>query len=83
VFANMSTTTDQRALKGDAILQPSVHDGGTMADKVATLLRWIPYNTAGDNLVDAAIAAPLPGMVSDDWPSMILANGTGQGFTIP
>jgi|SRR5271157_372993 len=83
VFANMSSLMNQRALKGDAILQPSPSDMGTLADKVATLERWIPYNEFADNLVDAAIAKPLPGMVSDDWPSMILANGTGQGFTIP
>ena len=83
VFANMSSNVQQRALKGDAILQPSVADGGTLADKVATLERWIPYDVFGPNLVDAAIATPLPGMVSDDWESMILASGTGQGFTIP
>ena len=83
VFANMSSLTSQRALKGDGIIQPSPADGGTLADKVATLERWIPYNEFGNNLVDAAIAKPLPGMVSDDWESMILANGNGQGFTVP
>jgi len=46
---------------GDAILQPGPADGGTLADRIATLTRWvqIDFSDAGENLVDAAIATPV------------------------
>ena len=53
---------------GDEILQPGPYDGGTLADQVATLARFVnikqpPYT----NLVDCAIAAPLSDdLVSDE-----------------
>ncbi len=46
-------------LAGDAVLQPSYSDGGTVADAVASLVRWIPISFAvgQSNVVDAALAA--------------------------
>jgi len=42
---------------GDAIYQPGTYDGGTSADQIAKLSRFIPINFNGRcNLVDAAIA---------------------------
>jgi hypothetical protein len=68
VFAN-----ENRARKGDNILQPGKYDGGThdpgshpgdcvctKRDKcVATLYKFVPINFSGPNLVDAAVAKPL------------------------
>lgn len=60
VFANCSTTDKPAAHVGDPIYQPGIADGGDIdKDVVATLLRWVPYNTNGDNIVDAAVAKPL------------------------
>lgn len=72
VFANMSTTRTRRALKGDPILQPSPVDGGCEADVVGYLERWIPYDTEGANLVDAAVARPAPGILTSE---VILGDG--------
>jgi len=42
---------------GSPIFQPGLLDGGDPAkDQVATLLRFVPLNPAGDNQVDCAIA---------------------------
>jgi hypothetical protein len=43
------------AVPGDAVLQPGPADGGTAADRVATLTAFERF-TAGRNLVDAAVA---------------------------
>ncbi|MGW0809961.1 hypothetical protein [Nonomuraea sp. NPDC002799] len=45
-----------KGVKGEKIIQPGVHDGGTAAnDTIATLKRWAPITTAGTK-IDAAIA---------------------------
>jgi hypothetical protein len=80
-FANMSTVLDKRARKGDPILQPSLADGGRYPeDIVAYLERWIPFDPVYNNLVDAAVARPVPGVMSDD---IILSEGSGTEFIIP
>src|SRR5262249_51225941 len=49
---------ENRAKKGDAILQPGPFDGGeNPADKVATLSNSIRLNKTKPNLVDCAVAA--------------------------
>ncbi len=56
VLANSNAAT-----KGDPILQPGKHDGGTYpADTIAHLKRFIPilFNRNRYNLVDAALAKP-------------------------
>jgi hypothetical protein len=44
------------AAAGDAVLQPGLADGGTSADRVATLLRFRRLVAGATNLVDAAVA---------------------------
>ncbi|MCY7350067.1 MAG: S1 family peptidase [Cytophagaceae bacterium] len=60
VFANVN-----QASPGDAIFQPGVADGGSDADAIATLTRWVPIqlNSSAFNAVDAAIARLSPGVV--------------------
>lgn len=47
--------------KGDDVLQPSLNDGGTLADSVAKLADWVPFNLSlgYTNRADAAIAGPI------------------------
>ncbi|SEO67232.1 hypothetical protein [Trujillonella endophytica] len=49
---------------GDPVLQPGPADGGTGADRVATLSAFVRF-TAGRNLVDAAVAVLDPGVEAD------------------
>ena len=81
-LANCSTITTPRAQVGDAIMQPSPIDGGSYPqDIVATLERWIPYdNVGGYNTVDAAVAKPLPGMLTTD---LILSSMNDEEFRQP
>jgi hypothetical protein len=52
VFANLNN-----ASLNDPLIQPGVIDGGTLADRFATLHRWVTLNSGQDstNRVDAAI----------------------------
>ncbi|MGY1651376.1 hypothetical protein [Geodermatophilus sp. SYSU D01119] len=63
---------------GDAVLQPGPADGGTAADRVATLAAVAPL-TAGPNRVDAAVATLDEGVTADpgDVP------GGPLGATVP
>jgi len=80
-FANADSVSDRRANKGDPILQPSIGDEGIYPDDVVAYLeRWIPFDPTADNYVDAAIARPIAGMLSDE---MILSQGAGSEFIIP
>jgi hypothetical protein len=80
-FANMDTVIDRRAHKGDPILQPSVGDNGVYPDDiVAYLERWVPFDPICNNLIDAAVAKPVPGVLSDN---LILSEGSGSEFIIP
>jgi len=74
VFANCSTEESPNALEGDPIYQPGLADGADFQkDIVATLLRWIPYSTTGDNLVDVAVAKPGRGILTSDL--ILVENG--------
>jgi hypothetical protein len=67
VFANCSTEDRPNAQVGDPIYQPGRADGAVEEkDVVATLARWIPYSVTSDNLVDAAVATPKPGVITSD-----------------
>jgi hypothetical protein len=80
-FANMDSVYNRRAYKGDPILQPSRGDGGTYPDDVVAYLeRWVPFDPICNNLIDAAVAKPAPGVLSDD---LILSEGSGSEFIIP
>ncbi len=70
VLANSTNGRDRLAKKGDAILQPGPYDGGSLADAIATLERFVPIRakklrrfsalgTNKENLVDAAVGRPL------------------------
>jgi len=55
---NHVLANENRAKKGDHILQPGVFDGGQdPADKVGELLRFIRLKKAGANVVDGAVAS--------------------------
>lgn len=58
VLANASTRQVPRASNGDPILQPGPYDGGTLADKVGTLKKYIPMDRNAMNRVDVAVYAP-------------------------
>ncbi len=42
ILANATSGFDGRAMVGDPILQPGPYDGGTEADRIATLFRFVP-----------------------------------------
>ncbi|MGQ9558734.1 MAG: hypothetical protein ACUVTU_12385 [Desulfurispora sp.] len=42
ILANATSGFDGRAMIGDPILQPGPYDGGTAADRIATLVRFVP-----------------------------------------
>lgn len=81
VLANSTNGKDNRARKGDPILQPGPLDGGTKKqDKIARLYRYVPLKDNGLNLVDAAVAKPQrPSLVVPE----ILGVGLVQGKTLP
>jgi hypothetical protein len=55
---NHVLANENRARKGDAILQPGpIDDGKDPADKVATLSRFVRLKKTGANIVDVAVAA--------------------------
>ncbi|MBC7339630.1 MAG: hypothetical protein H5U04_07195 [Firmicutes bacterium] len=118
VLANGSDGRDGRAQRGDPIRQPGTYDGGTEADTVAHLERFVPLFRAGagtrvycpvargvekiadrvvsalrpgygihvyprrsrENVVDAAVARPLPGVSLDPT---ILEVGRVTGIAEP
>jgi len=59
VLANADSIQNSRANKGDATYQPGSYDGGTSADTIANLERWVKMDEAGTNTVDCAIAKPI------------------------
>jgi hypothetical protein len=62
VFAQVN-----QANTGDDLYQPGPADGGTSADRFATLQRFVPIHLGGQtpNRVDAAIGKILPGIETD------------------
>ena len=88
VFANTCSKTNYRGHVGDAIIQPGSADGGTIADTVATLYKWVPFDDNKTNLVDAALAIPVnqsiasPYILADDNFRVISINGV-RSITSP
>ena len=81
VYANSDMTTDQKAYKGDSILQPGKYDGGKdPADRIAKLERWIEINPFTANEVDCAVAVPLS---EEDVDPEILEIGRVSGVVEP
>lgn len=60
---NHVLANENRARRGDTILQPGSYDGGTRThDRVAELSRFIRLRTGHPNLVDCATARLVPGI---------------------
>lgn len=62
VLANVTNGRDGRSAIGDAIYQPGSYDGGTSADTIAHLHRFVPVyygSNSKANLVDCAVAKPI------------------------
>ncbi|GAH55380.1 unnamed protein product, partial [marine sediment metagenome] len=79
VLAAGSTKQLPRANIGDPILQPGPYDGGTLADAVGTLSWYMPIDTEGLNLIDAALWEPYsPDLMSEE----ILEIGVPVGKSI-
>lgn len=77
VLAAGSTRQVPRANIGDPMYQPGPYDGGTPTDAVGTLSWYMPMDTGGPNLVDAATWEPYsPELMSDE----ILEIGTPKGL---
>jgi hypothetical protein len=80
-FANTATADNYRAAIGDLVIQPSVSDGGTAADVIATLYKYVPFVNDKTNLVDAALALPIdqqiasPYILADDKLNTIAISG--------
>lgn len=75
VFAN-----ENRAKKGDAILQPGVFDKGVNpADRVGKLLRFTRLKKVGANLVDSAVATLETGIKFDPTALTGIGKLTGVG----
>jgi hypothetical protein len=66
VSNNHVLANENRAKRGDAILQPGPYDQGrNPADRVATLTRFVRLKRAGANAVDAAVATIDSGIKSN------------------
>lgn len=78
VLANSDTIQNSRASKGDAVYQPGKVDGGSSADTIAKLERWVKIDEVGNNKVDCAIAMP---NADADLRDDILEIGTITGMT--
>ncbi len=78
VLAAGSTLQNPRANIGDSILQPGVYDGGTLDYAVGTLRWYMPIDTGGSNLVDAAIWEPdSPDLLNDEILNIGVPKGLG------
>lgn len=66
IISNNHVLADENeASVGDAIVQPGIADGGTEADRVAALARFVPLVGDAPNHVDAAIATLDDGIAFD------------------
>lgn len=80
VLANSQTPRGRRAALGDPIYQPGPYDGGTAADTLATLHRYVPLRFTSVNKVDAAVARPVsPDVLEPD----IMGLGRVEGVAEP
>lgn len=86
VLANASTNSIQDAHIGDKIFQPSLYDGGTEFDNVATLERYIPFDgtNINKNIVDCAVAKPnsnvelITGILGDNEDNILKIHGVAS-----
>jgi len=78
ILANKDSFQNSRANKGDAIYQPGSYDGGSSADTIANLERWVKLDEIGINKVDCAIATPIN---DADLSDEILEIGVVDGIT--
>lgn len=66
VSNNHVLARENKASKGDGILQPGVADGGQAADRVGELKQWVALDfDGGKNPIDAAMASVDASIVSD------------------
>ncbi|MEU2347289.1 hypothetical protein [Modestobacter sp. NPDC049651] len=66
VLSNDHVLADSDAATvGDPVLQPGVADGGTAADRIGTLVAFVPLAPEPGALVDAAVAALDEGVAAD------------------
>jgi hypothetical protein len=66
VLSNNHVLADSGAgTEGDPALQPGVADGGTAADRIGTLARFVGLDADAGNLVDAAVVALAAGVEAD------------------
>ncbi len=66
ILANSDSIQHPKANKGDEIWQPGRLDGGSSADTIAHLERWVPFDEGGTNTVDCAIGMPINDADLDD-----------------
>lgn len=67
VIAGSDGKNNRLAEIGQNVIAPGAYDGGTDADAIATLERWIELDENGPNYLDAGIARVLdPASVSDE-----------------
>ncbi len=86
ILSNNHVLADtNRALIGDAILQPGRHDGGRLGDQVATLsdVVAIAFEVNGINFVDAAVATLLDGVTCLSSRVVHATSGWTLGLTDP
>ena len=96
ILANSSTRQVPRAKVGDPIVQPGPYDGGTLADKVGVLKKFIPMDRIGFNRVDAAVyeptdpaqlssemygATPISGSAVPEVGQLMCKSGRTSGYT--
>ena len=78
VLAAGSTIEFPKASLGDVIIQPGSYDGGTLEDAVGTLYWYMPIDTVGSNLIDAALWQPYaPEVLADDILDIGVPKGIG------
>lgn len=77
VYAN-----ENRASRGDNVLQPGPYDGGiNPTDAIGTLFDFQPINFSADNIIDAAIASSSAALLGKATPSN--GYGTPKSSTVP
>jgi hypothetical protein len=96
VLANSSTKQVPQASIGDPVLQPGPYDGGTLADSIGTLHKYMPIDRVGLNRIDAAIfqptdptilttdiydSIPITGVATPQLGNIMNKSGRTTGFT--
>ena len=90
VFANKDMVGYSRAAQGDPVTQPGhwdlsrVVNMGVSDNEIGSLMRWVPLDPNGDNIVDAAVVIPFAQdivreyILSDDSYDVIRVNGASS-----